>query len=212
MNEQVNITLAQAWNYGGPLMWVLAALSVIAFAVVLYIIIAQRRGVVAPRSLVSDVFTCLQKKDIMEARRLCERTPSAFSVIALAAVNAQHAKELGAKGNAGQSIETTGSHIAETLQASVEWLADLAAIAPLVGLLGTVLGMFQAFGGIANDLAANARPVVLAQGVSQAIITTVFGLVIAIPCLMAYAWLRRRASKRIEELETLAVELERVCE
>ena len=67
----------------------------------------------------------------------------------------------------------------------------------------------QAFGGIANDLAANARPVVLAQGVSQAIVTTVFGLVVAIPCLAAYAFLRRRTARRIGELETLAVELER---
>ena len=102
-----------------------------------------------------------------------------------------------------------GARIATALYAAVDWLADIAAIAPLVGLLGTVLGMFQAFGGIANDLAAAARPVVLAQGVSQAIVTTVFGLVVAIPCLAAYAFLRRRTARRIGELETLAVELER---
>ena len=108
-----------------------------------------------------------------------------------------------------QAIETAGSHVAERLQASVDWLADLAAIAPLVGLLGTVLGMFQAFGGIANDLAANARPVVLAQGVSQAIVTTVFGLVVAIPCLVFHAILRRRTARRIAGLESLAVSLEK---
>ena len=91
----------------------------------------------------------------------------------------------------------------------MDWLSDLAAIAPLVGLLGTVLGMFQAFGGIANDLAASARPVVLAQGVSQAIVTTVFGLVVAIPCLVFHAILRRRTARRIAGLESLAVALEK---
>ena len=97
-----------------------------------------------------------------------------------------------------------GGRIADAMMSSVEWLADIAAIAPLVGLLGTVLGMFQAFGGIASDVAAGAKPVVLAQGVSQAIVTTIFGLVVAIPSLAAYAVFRRRAQKRIAEIEAQA--------
>ena len=100
--------------------------------------------------------------------------------------------------------EAEGARIAESLMASVDWLADIAAIAPLVGLLGTVLGMFQAFGGIATDVAAGAKPVVLAQGVSQAIVTTIFGLAIAIPCLLGHAFFRRRAMKRIAEIEELS--------
>lgn len=160
-----DITFEQAWNYGGPLMWVLAFLSVAALAAILYLWFAQRRGAVLADAI----------------RRI------------------RSAKDPAAE----------GAHIADRLMASVDWLADIAAIAPLVGLLGTVLGMFQAFGGIANDLAANARPVVLAQGVSQAIITTVFGLVISIPCLAFHAMLRRRTAKRIAGLESLAVELEK---
>ncbi len=94
-----------------------------------------------------------------------------------------------------------GGRIAARVNAAVDWLADIAAIAPLVGLLGTVLGMFEAFGGIASDVAAGAKPVVLAQGMSKAIVTTIFGLVVAIPSLVAYAFFRRRAAKRIAELE-----------
>ena len=97
-----------------------------------------------------------------------------------------------------------GGRIADAMMSSVDWLADIAAIAPLVGLLGTVLGMFQAFGGIASDVSAGAKPVVLAQGVSQAIVTTIFGLVVAIPSLVAYAVFRRRAQKRIAEIEAQA--------
>ena len=204
MNE-TGITLAQAWSYGGPLMWVLLILSMIALALVLYLLIMQRREVLTPRTLMSDVFNKLQSGDHGEARRLCERRPCAFATLTLAALDAARGVPPGQRVDVSQAVETAGAHVAEQLQGAVDWLADLAAIAPLVGLLGTVLGMFQAFGGIANDVAANAKPVVLAAGVSQAIITTVFGLVISIPCLGFHAFLRRRTARRIAGLETLAV-------
>lgn len=156
------ITFRQAWDYGGPLMWVLAGLSVIAFAVCLYLLFAQRRGALN-----------YMIEDIRQAR-----DPAA-----------------------------AGARLADRMYSSVEWLADIAAIAPLVGLLGTVLGMFSAFGGIASDVAASAKPVVLAQGVSQAIVTTIFGLAIAIPSLAAYAYFRRRTAKRVAQLEEMADEV-----
>ena len=59
MNEVTGITLKQAWVYGGPLMWVLAGLSVIALAVVFCLLVAHRRGALTPRALVSDVFSRL---------------------------------------------------------------------------------------------------------------------------------------------------------
>ncbi len=160
MNE---ITFGQAWNYGGPLMWVLSALSVFALALILYLWIAQAGWLLRPAAL----------------KRIA----------------------------AAKNREAEGRRIAARLYASVDWLADIAAIAPLIGLLGTVLGMFKAFGGIAADVSAGAKPVVLAQGVSQAIVTTIFGLVVAIPCLAAYAFFRRRAAKRVAELEEAVEEV-----
>ena len=158
-----DITFGQAWEYGGCLMWALAAMSVFALAAILYLWVVQMRFVFVPSAL----------------KRL------------------QKAKDVAAEGR----------RIAARAYAAVDWLADVAAIAPLVGLLGTVLGMFKAFGGIASDVAAGAKPVVLAQGVSQAIVTTIFGLVVAIPCLVAYAVLRRRCAKRIAELEEACEEI-----
>ena len=203
------ITLAEAWRNGGPLMWVLAGLSVIALAVVLYLLLSQRRGALTPRALISDVFSRLQTGDFAEARRLCQRRPCAFGALVLAALDAVRGTPQGARPPVAAAVETTGAHLAERIQAAVDWLADIAAIAPLVGLLGTVLGMYQAFGAMGNDLAANARPMVLAQGVAKAIITTMFGLVVSIPCLACHAVLRRRAAKRISGLETLGVALEK---
>ena len=104
------------------------------------------------------------------------------------------------------AVETAGAHAAGRMSATVEYLLDIATIAPLVGLLGTVLGMFKAFSGVANDI-ASAKPVVLAQGVSQAIITTVFGLAVSIPVLVAYAFFRRRVARRTDELEDAAAQV-----
>ena len=154
------ITFGQAWAYGGSLMWVLALLSVLALAVVIYRWYAHRPGICVPEAV---------------SRIRAAKDPAA-----------------------------EGGRIADAMMSSVDWLADIAAIAPLVGLLGTVLGMFQAFGGIASDVSAGAKPVVLAQGVSQAIVTTIFGLVVAIPSLAAYAVFRRRAQRRISEIESQA--------
>ena len=152
-----NITFEQAWNYGGPLMWVLAALSVFALTLLIYLWLTQSRWLFLPGAL----------KRISAAR----------------------------------DRQAEGRRVAERVFAAVDWFADIAAIAPLVGLLGTVLGMFQAFGGIAADVSAGAKPVVLAQGVSQALVTTIFGLVVAIPSLALHAIFRRRAVRRVTELE-----------
>ena len=208
MNNAAN-TLAEVWERGGYLMWGLAGLSVIALAVILYLLLAQRREALAPRALISDVFSRLQTGDHAEARRLCQRRPCAFGAIAMAALDAVRGAPQGSRPLVAAAVETAGAHVAERIQAAVDWLADVAAIAPLVGLLGTVIGMYQAFGSVASDMAANARPVALAQGVSQAIVTTMFGLVVSIPCLVFHAMLRRRAAKRISGLETLAVALEK---
>ena len=200
------ITFLQAWSYGGWLMWVLAALSVLALALVIYLVLVHRSASVVPGDLVSDVLGRLQDNDPGEARRLCERRPCAFSDVTLAALDAVRTAPQGSAARVKETLETAGAHVAGRIHATTEYLLDIATIAPLVGLLGTVLGMFKAFGAVANDV-ASAKPVVLAEGVSQAIVTTVFGLLIAIPVMVAYAFLRRRAARRVDELETAAADV-----
>ena len=208
MNEQAveqSITLMQAWQYGGDLMWVLLGMSVIALALILYLVVAHRRGAVAPAALLSDILNALHKDNAAEAKRLCERSGSALADVALAGVLAVTMPGATLE-RVNAAVETAGAHVAGRMSATVEYLLDIATIAPLVGLLGTVLGMFKAFSGVANDI-ASAKPVVLAQGVSQAIITTVFGLLVSIPVLVAYAFFRRRVARRTDELENAAAEV-----
>lgn len=200
------MSLKQAWDYGGWIMWVLACLSVCALSLVIYFIWALRTNAIIPRELVSDVLSRIRSGDLTETRRLTERAPCAFSAVVLSALDClRNVPDCDAT-MLRSMAEAEGSRQAESIQGQTEWLLDISTIAPLLGLLGTVLGMLTAFGSVASDI-ASAKPVVLAAGVSQAIVTTVFGLIVAIPCIAFYAGFRRHASKQISNLEAVSAEV-----
>jgi biopolymer transport protein ExbB len=96
--------------------------------------------------------------------------------------------------------QTEGGREAALLNQRAAWLADIATIAPMLGLLGTVFGMIRSFSVMANDVAAS-RPMLLAEGVAEALVATAAGLVIGIPAMAAYAWFRGRVQEMISEME-----------
>ena len=206
MTRAYGMSLKEAWDYGGWVMWVLAALSIFALAMALYFMWALRAGAILPHSLVSDVLSRIRGGDLNEARRLSDRTPCPFSSVVLSALNCLRSVPNCDSTLLRSTAEAEGTRQADAIQGQTELLLDVSTIAPLIGLLGTVLGMFRAFGGIADDV-ASAKPVVLAAGVSQAIITTIFALIVAIPCMAFYAWFRRRASRQISNLEAVSSEV-----
>ena len=201
------MSLAEVWQNGGFIMWVLLALSMLMVTLVIYFLCVLRAGAIAPRRLQSDVRNYLIEGDEGAARRLCEDRPCAFSSVALAALDCIRATQGGEDLQLLRDIvESEGARQAESMHSQAQLLLDLSAIAPMLGLLGTTLGMLKAFGGVANNI-VSAKPMVLAQGVSQAIITTIFGLIVAIPCMAAYAYFRRRASKLVGQLELASAEI-----
>ena len=202
------MSLAEAWNAGGLIMWVLLGISILMVTLVIYFLCVFRAGAVAPRRLQSEVRNYLVEGDEGAARRLCEDRPCAFSSVALAALDCIRATQGGEDLQLLRDIvESEGARQAESMQSQAQLLLDLSAIAPMLGLLGTTLGMLKAFGAVAQDVMVAAKPVILAQGVSQAIITTIFGLLVAIPCMAAYAYFRRRASKLVGQLELASAEI-----
>ena len=92
------------------------------------------------------------------------------------------------------------------MQGQAQILLDIGVITPMLGLLGTVLGMLVMFGAVSHDI-ASAKAVVLAAGLQKAIITTVFGLAIAIPAMCFYAYFRRRVAAKIAVLEAAAARI-----
>jgi biopolymer transport protein ExbB len=200
------MSLKQAWEYGGWIMWVLACLSICALSMIIYFVWALRTNAILPHELVSDVLSRLRAGDISETRRLTERTPCAFSAVVLASLDCLRNMPDCDTAMLRSMTEAEGARQADSIQGQTEFLLDIATIAPLLGLLGTVLGMLTAFGSVASDI-ASAKPVVLAAGVSQAIVTTIFGLIVSIPCMACYAVFRRHASKQISNLEAVSSEV-----
>lgn len=203
---EAGMTLIQAWDYGGWIMWVLLVMSVFAAALCLYFTVIMRSRRVAPYALRRDLNKALTSDDPAEARRLCEDCPSPLSAIILVTLDAIRNAPKANYALIQNVAESEGSHQVESIQGQAQFLLDISTISPMVGLLGTVIGLLRAFGAVAANVAA-AKPTLLAEGVSQAIVTTIFGLMIAIPAMMAYAYFRRRASQLIAELESASAEL-----
>ena len=200
------LTLMQFFEKGGSLMWVLLFVSVLALANVCWLFFTLRSGVTAPRAVVHDVMDKLRQGDLDEARKVCDYRPCPFSHVAMAAIDASRTLPDDEPATLTSVVEGEGARQASRLQSRSQWLLDLASIAPMIGLLGTVLGMLATFQSV-NVEAAQNNGYVLADGVSLALITTVAGLLIAIPCMCFYAWFRRQASKQVAALECLAADL-----
>ena len=200
------MTWSQIIEAGGSLMYILAAMSVAGLAMVIYFFMVLRREQVIPAKLVSDLAGQLGRGDFSAAEKTCLARPCALSAIVLAAV--RHTLRVGKTEISvlRETMEGEGGRQATLMQNQTQYLMDIAVIAPMIGLLGTVMGMLRAFNSVALDI-ARARPLELAGGVSQALITTIAGLVVAIPAMIAYAYFRGRSSKLITELEATTADL-----
>ena len=104
-----------------------------------------------------------------------------------------------------ESIEDTGRHVVHELERYLETLGTIAAITPLLGLLGTVIGMVKVFTAITTHGVGN--PTVLAGGIAEALITTAAGLTVAIPALIGYRYYRSRVDTLVVDMEKEAIKL-----
>lgn len=204
--EPASMTMRQIIDTGGWLMYVLAAMSVVGLALIIYFLIALRRDQIIPQSLVDQVRGLLRDGKSDEALAVCRNNESAFSNIVGAALEYALGAPKTDPGLLREIVEGEGGRQATMLQNQTQYLMDIGVIAPMIGLLGTVMGMLKAFNAVALDL-AKAKPMLLAGGVSQALITTVAGLIVAIPAMIAYAYFRGRTSQLISDLEKNSAEM-----
>lgn len=204
--EPQSMTIQQIIETGGWLMYVLAAMSVVGLALILYFLVALRRGQIIPQQLVDNVRTLLREGRMVEAQTACRNNGSAMASIIGSALDYALRSPNPEPGLLREIVEGEGGRQATMIQNQTQYLMDIGVIAPMIGLLGTVMGMLTAFNAVALDL-AKAKPMLLAGGVSQALITTVAGLIVAIPAMIAYAYFRGRTSRLISDLEKNAAEM-----
>lgn len=194
------MTLGDAIEAAGWPVYLLAFLSVLAVGFVIYFLMVLRLEQVAPRALRREILNKINAGQLAEARVACEYRSCALSSITLAALDYVEHDHDPDPVFLKDVVEGEGSRQAVAIQDSTQYLMDIAVVAPMVGLFGTVLGFMGAFNAVAGN-AAKAQPIELAGGVSQALITTLGGLLVGIPAMMAYAYFRGRASRLISNIE-----------
>lgn len=205
------LTLAQLMHMGGWLMYVLAALSVLGLALIVYYAMVLRARNIAPTAQALRLRELLKERRGRDARELCAQQPTALAAVAAAGLDFLKENPAARSGMLKEVMESEGARQSGRMQNMIHYLLDLSAVAPMVGLLGTVIGMLKAFNSVAFDL-AKARPMELAAGVGQALITTIAGLIVAIPAMMAYSWFRGRVIKLTGRLEGAATDLLAILE
>jgi biopolymer transport protein ExbB len=189
---------------GGTLMIPIGVCSFILFVFIFERAISLRQGRVIPRPFVKRFIEQIRDGQIerTEALKLCKDNRSPVAEVFAAAVKKWGRSSVEVE----QAIIDTGERVTNGLRRYLRLFNGIATISPLLGLLGTVLGMIRAFNAIATADAMG-RPELLAGGISQALLTTAAGLTVAIPAFIAYLFFISRVDRLIIEIDALGQEL-----
>jgi len=184
---------------GGWLMAPILLSSIIAIGIIVERLWFLQRDRVIPTHLVGQVRQRIVQQQLDSGFIEALRGSSPLGrVLAAGLTNRNQPREL-----IKESIEDTGRHVVHELERCITSLGTIAAIAPLLGLLGTVIGMVKVFAAITVHGVGN--PGVLAGGISEALITTAAGLSVAIPALIGYRFLRGRVEELVVYMEQEAM-------
>jgi biopolymer transport protein ExbB len=194
----LSIVFSGGW-VGFLIVALLFALSLLAAYLVFEQIMTLRRQEIMPDSLSEQVRTMLSQGRVAEADKQCRAQPSFLSFVLLNGL----AEVDGGWPAVEKALEDATAEQSARLFRKVEYLSVIGNIAPMVGLLGTVTGMIFAFQRVASTQGA-AGAAELAEGIYQALVTTVGGLIVAIPSLGAFAIFRNRVDQLVAEAAYLA--------
>lgn len=195
------LTLMMMIEQGGVVLWVIMGLGFIAFVLSLYLLLTLTPRREAPRVLIKRAQGQIAGGELRAAYEMCsERDELLANVLSAGLKMAGHDRFV-----IQEAMESEGERGAAALWQRIAYLNNIATLAPLLGLLGTVWGMMQAFSAIAFDT-AQVKNLSMAASVSQAMITTAAGLMLAIPAMAIYFYLRGRVMKIIATVEAQSAE------
>ena len=179
---------------GGWLMLPLVLCSIFTVAITLERFIRLKKSLILPKNLLlnstQNIETVIQKLQQEQALK----NSTLGRIFAAGFQSKQHNEQF-----ARAQMESTASQEIGYLEKNINFLGTLSAVAPLLGLLGTVLGIIESF--FVIDLGNNSNPTMMIPGISKALITTAAGMFIAIPALFAYRYFQRLVQEYIAELE-----------
>lgn len=189
---------------GGFMMYPLGIMSVITVLLIFIFMLTIRRNAIVSDRFMNSTETMIRKRDFLGLVALSHRRNECMARITQKTLDFISANPGASFDNVRDVAQVEGSHQANMLTSRITYLADIGGIAPMVGLLGTVIGMIKAFLEISSGEVQGVRGMGLAEGVSEALIATAGGLAISIPALVFYSIFRGRVQRYVSELEAAA--------
>ena len=198
--------MLEIFQSGGWLMVPILMCSIVAAAICVERLWSLQRSRIVPKNLLAQIWSALKTSDLdsQKLRELRSNSPLG-QILAAGIANAKRGREI-----MKEAMEEAASQVSHDLQRYMTTLGIIASISPLLGLLGTVVGMIQVFTALMLEGAGNAN--VLAGGISQALITTAAGLSVAIPALMFHRFFLRRVDELMISMEQEAVKLAEILQ
>ena len=191
-------SLAQILAQGGPVIIPIYALSFLCVCLIFYYIFIMRTEVLAPLSLIQKAGDAVDKGDMELAERICVEDASAGAKVI--AAGAELARRKAGYAAVKSAVEDEGSRQASLLWEKVQYLHDIAVIAPMLGLLGTVVGMIHSFIGLQME-SVIPKQTQVTQGIALELVNTAAGLVLGIFAMIVYYYFRGHAGRIISEME-----------
>ncbi len=192
-------------NKGGPVMIPIILCSIFALAIILERVISIYQSRIDTSKFMDEITAALKRNRISDALEICEQTQGPIAQILKAGIS-RHDRS---RQEIREAIEDAGLHEVPKLERNLSALATIAHISPLLGLLGTVTGMVSTFQIIQQRTQAMSPvdPSILSKGIWEALITTVAGLIVAIPSFVAYNYLVAKVENLVVEMEISATDL-----
>jgi biopolymer transport protein ExbB len=186
---------------GGPFMWPIILCSIIAAAIVFERLWTLQERRVLPPDLTRRVWQLVESGQVNDkVIAALEQNSPLGRVLAVGLTHRHRPREV-----MMQRLEDTGRHVVHELERFLNTLGTIAGVSPLLGLLGTVTGIIKAFNAI--NAGGMGDPRLLSGGISEALVTTAAGLLVAIPALICYRYLRGRVEGIVIEMEKCAISL-----
>jgi biopolymer transport protein ExbB len=192
-------------SQGGAMIWLILAASAVALVVFIERVLHYHRAQINSMEFLNGVRNVLRRDNVVEAISICDATPGPVArLVKVAILNREKGRE-----GVREALEEAGLVEVPPLENKLNLLATIAQIAPLMGLLGTVLGFIQVF------TILQMKPTVptmqdLSGGVWQALVCTAAGLAVAIPCYAAYNYLVSRVNAIVLDMEKAATEISNI--
>jgi len=198
--ENYNIDLLALVLKGGPVMILLLGLSVISLTIIIIKIIQFYKADLHNIKKIDAVLNMIETNKLSNAKKLLNKIIHPAARIVLVTIDAQKLPEEDKE----NQISIEGEKELRNLEYLLKPLEVISNVAPLLGLLGTVIGMINAFSKL-EESGSRVDPAILAGGIWEALLTTAFGLIVAIPALAAFYWLEGRVDKVREDIRHIVI-------